>query len=465
MTSLSDIILRGAESFPEREAVSDANTVLTYGELAERALKVAGWLTQQGVAPGERIMIVLPNGVDFVAAHFGVLFAGAVSVPCDSAASPATLAAIRQSCRPAAMLDADTITDALAHRQSASDAGSGSGSDLAAILYTTGTTGDAKGVMLTHDNTLAALCNISEFVGYTQADREVVILPLNHSFGLGHVYCNLLNGGAVYLEPGMTRVGRILRKIEEWGATGFPGTPLGVKLLLDRYGPVFAERCAGLRFMVVNSAPLPPEDAARLQEHLPQCDIMVYYGLTEASRSTFASLTQLGPDFYRSVGKPMPGVDLRLSQAGEVLLSGPTVTPGYWGNPELTAEKIVEGYLHTGDLGRLDEAGNLFVTGRIGDMINFGGYKVMPSEVEAALQSHPAVDEVCVFGEELVEAAIVAVSGFEEQELARHCHALLEPYKVPARFHQVASIPRSNTGKVRRFELAQAVKELADAPA
>lgn len=463
MKLLSDIVLTGAERFADREAVSDPDRQLTYGELGDVCLRVAGWLTEKGVHPGDRVMIVLPNGIEFLAAHFGVLCAGAVSVPCDPGAPAKTLDHIREHCSPAVVFTNETIAEALSSRRSSTEKPEHQPSDLAAILYTTGTTGTPKGVALTHDNTMTTLRNIGEFIGYTKDDREVVTLPLSHSFGLGHVYSNLMHGGAVHVENGMTRVGRILRKIAEWGATGFPGTPLGFKLLMDNFGPVFAQRCAGLRFMVVNSAPLTPDEAARLQEHLPGCDIMVYYGLTEASRSTFISLTRMGPDYYSSVGRPMPGVDLKLSPSGEILIGGPTVTGGYWSDPALTSQKIENGFLHTGDIGRIDEAGHLFITGRLDEMINIGGFKVTPIEVEAALESHPAIDEACVFGDDAVEAAIVSKSGFDESELVQHLAGQVEPYKVPARFHAVDSIPRTNTGKPKRSALKQSLKGTIDA--
>jgi long-chain acyl-CoA synthetase len=146
---------------------------------------------------------------------------------------------------------------------------------VASLMYTTGTTGQAKGVQLTHENVLTALENISNFVGYTPNDREVVVLPLSHNFGLGHVYCNLLKGGAVYTEPGLARAGRVLKALRNFGATGFPGTPLGFGMLMDQFGPALAEYGQQLRFIVINSAPLPPERTTQLQRLLPRTDIMV----------------------------------------------------------------------------------------------------------------------------------------------------------------------------------------------
>jgi long-chain acyl-CoA synthetase len=203
---------------------------------------------------------------------------------------------------------------------------------------------------------------------------------------------------------------------------------------------------------------LPPEQAARLRDLLPDTDLMVYYGLTEASRSTFISLTSGGPAYYTSVGRAMPGVALRLADDGEVLISGPTVAQGYWNDPTLTSQTLRDGWLHTGDLGRLDADGFLFVTGRKKDLINVGGYKVRPEEVEHVLLGHEAVQDAGVFGQDQVEAAIVASCRLDPADLSRLCYSRLEPFKVPARFHQIDAIPRSDTGKIKRAALAEMLK-------
>lgn len=463
MQLLSDIIPSQTSKRPEAEAVCDPDESLTYAQLAERVNAVARGLHGAGIAPGDRVAVVMPNSVDFIVAHFGVLAAGAISVPCEPGISEANLSAIRESCEPKLVLrrgdnvfkkwiQAGSADAVLPQRKP---------SDVAALMYTTGTTGRPKGVMLTHANIFAALRNICEFVGYTEADREVVVLPLSHNFGLGHIYCNLLCGGAIYTEPGLTRVGRVLKKLRDWGATGFPGTPLGFVMLMDRYGDAFRECASGLRFIVVNSAPLPPERAAQLQELLPEVDLMVYYGLTEASRSTFISLSREGPGRYRSVGRAMPEVCIEILDTGEMVISGPTVTSGYWNDPGRTAEALPDGRLRTGDLGQLDEGGYLTITGRIKDMINVGGYKVNPEEVERVLASCAGVADAGVAGDDKVHAFVVTETGsaFDAEALTRHCFSQLESYKVPAMFHQIDRIPRTDTGKPRRGDLLKRINE------
>ena len=416
MKFLSDIVCQGVESFGTKLAVKDPQSELSYAELGTASWNVGRFLNGLGIGAGERVILLLPNSVEFAQAHFGILCAGAISVPCDSAATASSLKEICASCGPRAIITDPAIwrrieTSGLSipsfeqvlffrdgeigpgrqqlHVLTAVERLQSGGTpfkvsvneeDVATLMYTTGTTGGAKGVPLTHNNVLAALRNIISYIGYQASDREVVILPLSHNFGLGHLYCNLISGGAVYTENGMARVGRVLKQLSAFKATGFPGTPTGMGILIDKYPEIFQKHGQRLRFSVVNSAPLPPERTEQLRQLLPNLDILVYYGLTEASRSTFISLTKEGSDYYRSVGPSMNQVEVKVlddqgnektvDEVGEVLISGPTVTKGYWSNPELNAVSFEKGALRTGDLGYKDERGYLFITGRIKDVIN-----------------------------------------------------------------------------------------------
>lgn len=464
MNQLSDILAESAARWGQRLAVADAAGSLSYAGLLDQASRVAGWLIKNGVRPGDRVTLQLANGTRFVTAHFGVLLAGGVSTPLDPALPEPQLKDIISRTEPRVELNAESPWEEALGASPLPAAVKRAPGDLATLMFTTGTTGRPKGVMLTHANVLAALRNIVKFIGYTESDREVITLPLSHNFGLGHLYCNLMCGGAVYLENGLARVGRVLKAIEAFGATGFPTTPTGVAMLLDRYGEVFRERGSKLRFMVVNSAPLPPERAAQLQGLLPQLDILVYYGLTEASRSTFISLSKSGPSRYASVGPAMPGVDLRIDATGEVRISGPTVSPGYWREEELTARSFDGGALRTGDLGRLDDQGFLYLTGRADDIINLGGYKVNPADVERVVDRFPDVRESAVAGEGEVIVYYVSDALPDEDALLRHCRAFLQSHETPTRFVRVETLPRTDSGKLKRkaLLLARPAPEVKD---
>jgi len=511
MCLVRDILLKQASSRPKQLAVEDPQGSCTYKELHDAAMAWAQALHREGVKSGDRCLVVLPNGIEFVQAHFSVQYLGAISVPCDAAIKGESLLGILRSAKPVCILtdtsryealkpvfegmdaikillvDAETGIDTCLSGPALLKEGAGrfclpdiDPQAVASLMYTTGTTSDPKGVILTHLNILKALKNICEFVGYSEMDREVVILPLSHNFGLGHVYCNLMSGGSVYVENGLARPGRVLKAVKRFQATGFPCTPMGIGLLIDQYGPVVADKFSKLRFSVINSAPLPPKRAAQLQQLLPNLEIMVYYGLTEASRSTFFNLSQAGADFYRSVGPAMPGVTLRTvnedgldvarGEVGEILIHGETVTQGYWGDESATAEVLQDGWLHTGDLGSMDQAGRLYVVGRLKDQINIGGYKVNPDEVEKMLAAFGGMKDLAVAGvsddganggEEIMVAALLPEEGVEIDldALDAHCVKHLERFKVPGRYVLVSSIPRTTTGKLKRAELTEVLKK------
>lgn len=511
MKLLSDILLEGSSRFGKRLAVADPLEQVTYSELAADASRLARALRAFKLEPGDRSLVVLPNGVGFVRAHFANLLAGLMSVPCDHAITTESLDLVCASCEPRSLL----VDKAAFERLSAQKripacirrvvvfSGEPSGVDpralsletavreqsnelldiglnehaVAALLYTTGTTGKPKGVQLTHANVLAALGSIVEFVRYTENDREVVTLPLSHNFGLGHLYCNLMSGGAVYTVQGLSRPGRVLKAIEEFGATGFPGTPLGIGMLMDKFGLVLAARGRNLRFSVINSAPLPPDRTRQLRELLPNLDVMVYYGLTEASRTSFISLSSAGDRYYRSVGCPMghavveiqddAGRALGAGTQGEVVVRGSAVTVGYWADENGTKDAFCGGWFRTGDLGILDADGFLWITGRIKDVINVGGYKVVPGDVESVLARVPGVIDVGVVGvsnldgyqgESVVAALVISPdTQLDETALQQFCMAVLEKFKVPSRFVKVAEITRTNTGKIKRADLLKIV--------
>lgn len=487
--SLHDAFLRACDRFPGRLAAIDDRASLTYEQLGSAVGSLAQSLQDGSLQPGERALVALPNSVDFVVAHFAVLAAGGVSAPCDPMMPAARMADIVERSEARVVITTTEIAERLSEIQfntrplvlagdqlrARIDSGLAdslvpsdrAGSDTAVILFTTGSTGAPKGVVLSHRATLFTIGNLISALGYSPDDRELLTLPLSHSFGLGHLYCNLFSGGAVRLERGMLSLKRVLAGLASLPASGFPSTPAGVGLLIDRAEDLFAKAAAGLRFMVINSAPLPPERASQLQALLPNTELFVYYGLTEASRSTLLSLTKGGPSLYRSVGRPMPGVELTLApEDNEIRIRGPHLSGRYWKDDVLTRQAYADGWLRTGDIGRLDPDGNLFVVGRLKDQINVGGNKVEPGEVEAAVLASGLVADAGVCGiagagqEEAVACGLVADPGnpIDISALTAFCAERLEGYKIPTRWALLSAVPRAETGKILRADLVRSVR-------
>jgi long-chain acyl-CoA synthetase len=351
--------------------------------------------------------------------------------------------------------------------------------DPADIVFTTGTTGDPKGVVLSHKNILCAANNINTFIGNTSEDREVVPLPLSHSFGLGRLRCNLLKGGTIILEDGITFPAKIFKAIEKWEATGFSSVPAGLAMLLrmtnDRIGR-YAEQ---MRYLEIGSSPMPIEDKRRLMKLLPNTRICMHYGLTEASRSSFIEFHE-SSGYLDSVGRATPNVEIKIvdennvelppRHSGRIMVRGGMVLTEYWGDPEATKEAFKCGWLYTGDYGYLDQEGYLYLESREKELINVGGRKVSPIEIEKLLVKHPCIQACGCVGildprgitGEAVKAFLVSDDSNgslpDESDLVDFLFGKLEPYKMPVEYEWIDSLPMTASGKIQRISLKENTK-------
>ena len=349
--------------YPNKLALASYTDSFTYSELWHSVTEVGKKLQNIGVNAGDRVVFSLNNNSEFIILHFAILKIRAISVPIDINISESNFDSIIDNVNPVVImadgnwkkaifsdkkLFVDTseflansnidIRKEIEHYEYQNN----NSKNLAVILFTSGSTGVPKGVMLSHANTIYTVRNIINFCGYNQSCTELVTLPLTHSFGLGQVYSMLFSGGSAFIESGMLRMKRIFKAMDDYHITGFPTTPKGVDLIINQYSEIFKNKGKDIKTIVVNSAPLMPNQTEELQKILPKSKIYVYYGLTEASRSSFACLTDLGPKMYSSVGKAMNSVDISIDNAtGEIIISGPTVSVGYWPNELFENENVV----------------------------------------------------------------------------------------------------------------------------
>jgi long-chain acyl-CoA synthetase len=466
-------------------ALAVNNNSLTYSQLWQSICSISYKLDGLGIVAGDRILFSLDNTLDFIILHFAILKLGAISVPLDTMISETNLDSIIKDVNPATVianknfgekiltnpeifieassflsnydLDNEKELESYIYKHNHSQ-------NLAVILFTSGSTGTPKGVMLSHSNTIQTIRNIINFCSYDKKCTELVTLPLTHSFGLGQVYAMLFSGGSAFLETGMLRMKRIFKAMDDYDITGFPTTPKGVDLIINRYAELFQEKGKDLKTIIVNSAPLMPHQTKQLQTILPNSKIYVYYGLTEASRSSFACLTDLGPDMYSTVGQAMDFVDISIDDDnGEIFISGPTVSTGYWPDDFFKISEKKYPIIPTGDIGFFDEYRNLYITGRIKDQINIGGYKVDPFEVEKIVKGFDQIKELAVVGsdinnEEQVIYFIVPYDfeEFKNSDLKEFCRGKIEHYKMPKKIILLEKLPEGVNGKIDR----KALKEL-----
>jgi long-chain acyl-CoA synthetase len=499
METVAEALFRRATGRPTHPAIvaADRSASLTYGELWERSRAAADYFRAQGVQPGDHVLLSAESAPEFAIAYFAVHLARGVAVPVDSGMPPSRLEELTQRVRPKLIVgNASVLSNLPGSNAVALEALSklppagpgvgqfGEGRDLADLLFTTGTTGRPKGVSLSHGNIAAAARHINSVIGNAENDVEVVPLPLNHSFGLMRLRCNVLAGGTIVLCRGFRMPGEIFTALAQHAATGLVGVPAGFALLL-RFGQEgLGSLCDQLRYIEIGSAAMPLAHKRSLMALLPRTAIWMHYGLTEASRSAFIELHR-DSDHLDTIGKPSPGVQVSvreengqqvaIGQQGMLWLRGDAVALGYFDDPELTRKIFQDGWVCTGDVASVDSHGFIRLHGRRDDMINVGGYNVAPDEVERTLCNHPSIeDAACVaiadpkgISGNAVKAYVVGRDGQtapSDRELSTWLAQRLEHYRIPARYEWIAAIPRTASGKIQRASLRSAQDPTASEP-
>ena len=493
-----------ATEFPHRIALQQAQRRLDYAGLREASSRFARRLGSHGIAPGDRVALVLHNSIEAAIAWYGTWRAGAIVVPLNAQARERDFTPWLRHCGARLLVHGDGLEDAaraaaevgvdtwvpVASDDPAEASGTDDGNDatseppsmpqaeaLAAILYTSGTTGAPKGVALSHRNLAANTASILDYLRLDADDSTVSALPFYYAYGASVLHTHLAVGARVVLEDNVVFPHLLTEALARERATGFSGVPSTFALLLDR-GQLDQHDLSSLRYLTQAGGAMAPMLATRVRAALPQARLFVMYGQTEAS----ARLTWLPPerldDKLGSAGVPIAGVELQvrredggeadIDEPGEVWARGDNVMTGYWNAPEATAATLVDGWLRTGDLGHRDGDGFLWLAGRRSDMIKTGAHRVHPQDVEEVIAELPGVREVAVSGVDdpllgQVVAAFVVRDGAAPTELAvkAHCRQRLAGYKIPKQVAFVAELPKTASGKIRRAALKGSAHEQA----
>jgi acyl-CoA synthetase (AMP-forming)/AMP-acid ligase II len=507
--SVPERLARVRARCPDHPAVVHESGTWTYDALGRRVGGIAGALVGEGIGRADRVAILLKNSPAFVEAYLAVAHAGAIPVPLDPMASDQTLEVILLDCAPAAIV----CETEMASRLSAFPAlpsvvavfvapgpsappriwglttrpieslSEGPGpefdparsvpDDIAAIVYTSGTTDVPKGVMLTHRNIGVLVATGVETLGVGRDDRIGLILPLFHLYGLRELQIVISAGATLVLSRSASLPAPLLKWFALQQVTGWPGVPGHFSLCLTRYRAQLAALGGHLRYVLMGTAPTPPALVDGLRAALPRTRIHKTYGLTECGRVTMGDVTSPEAPF-NSVGSPAPGVELSLrgeddrpvarGELGRVFIKSEMVMKGYWHRPADTAEVLSDGWFKTRDLGYLDAQGRCFLVARADQMINTGGEKTAPWEVEMVLRQHPAVENAVVVSTpdedqilgQVPKAYVVLRSEvqIDLHELRAHCARHLEPFKVPRAIVFVPRLPETSLGKVSLHALA-----------
>ena len=455
--TVAELFAAAARTWGERLfVVDDAGARWTFAETRERALRAAAALAARGIGPGDRVALLAANSAEFVAAWLGIALVGAAATPISMAASPAERAELvaRMGCH---AIDAAELPSLMQGAPAAAPPPIGDDT-IAQILFTSGTTGGARPAAVTHGSLVAHTLNVARTVGLGADDVVLGALPLTHSFGSRMVMLLALAVGARIVLMSHFRAARALALLDEEGVTFWPAVPTMLAAVSAVDGP--APRT--LRWVLSAGAPLTDALCRRAEARLG-CEVRQGYGLTEASFSTIDAPP--APRAIGSVGRPVAGVEVRIAADGEIEVRGPHRMAGYLDGTPAPVDD--DGWLRTGDVGRVDGDGRLWIVDRKKDLIIRGGNNVQPSEVEGVLAAHPAVADVAVvgrpddyFGEEIVAVVVVRHGqSLAADELVDFARARLSPFKQPREVAFVEALPLGPSGKVLKRALRQALAD------
>lgn len=489
--NIAQHVERGRSFFPEKAALVYEDQAISYAALDRMANRVANSLQSLGVGRGDRVALLLPNIPAFVAAYLGIQKIGAIAVSLNIQLTEAELSFMLVDCGAQVVVttaalrpniperdlpalqhvvvaegdpaDAISLDELMIGASATCRAVNLTRDDPAAIIYSSGTTGFPKGVTLSHGNVISNAYAKNYYCGMRPDDRILLFLPLFHCFGQNAVLNSGLNAGSTIVLQRRFDPELVLRTFVEEQITMLFGVPTVFALLLEKASHADMRSVA----YCFSAAAMMPEAIARQWHAKFGIHIHEGYGLSESS--PFASYNHQWAYQYGSIGTPIENVEMKIididsgqevepGEAGEIVIRGPNVMLGYWKRPEETAQIIRDGWLHTGDVGKVDERGYFYIVDRLKDMINVAGLKVYPAEVEQVIAEHPAISEVAVYSlpdpvtGERVKASIVLKPGQSPsaENIYAYCRGRIANFKIPTSIEFVEGLPKSPTGKVLR---------------
>ncbi len=478
-----------AEKHPDNIAVVYRGQRIDFATLLGLVNRLSSVLGKYGVKRGDRVILLLGNSIDYIVSYFAILKVGGVVVAVNTDTTDRDVRYVFDSCQPKGVIANKLCCQYLPDGEGAvfkiildetsviveegtdfSMVEVNEAEDIAQIIYTSGTVGKPKGVMLTHLNLRSNAESIVEYLHLTSDDKIMVVLPFFYSYGNSLLLTHILAGGTLIISHQFVFLNKMLEMMIEEMATGFSGVPSSYAMLLHKSN-IRGLKFSHLRYMTCAGGALSPANIVEMKKILPDVDYCAMYGQTEAT----ARLSYLEPEMWLeklgSAGKAIPSVKLRvvdkdgkdaaIGEVGEIAAQGLNIMKGYWGNLTETQDVLRNNWLHTGDIARVDEDGYIFIAGRQSDMIKSGAFRIHPQEIEDVLAEIPDVAECAVTGipdeimGEMIKAFVVLKTdaSLSDKDILRYCKKNLPEYKIPRAVEFVSSLPKTTSGKIKRYVL------------
>ena len=474
--NIVDFLKNSANKYPQKIALIYENNSFTFSELWKLVKNFSlpvELFNQQNV-----ISLISENSASFVIAYLGIMNLGKTVHLVSPEISEMNLSNQIISSNSSMIICSESIFHKISNFNSIkiptfqlndipknTNSFSSESNEIAYLIYTSGTTSEPKGVAINHSIVEFATKNIVDVLKYSNSDVDILPLPLHHSFGLGCLHVSLFVGSTLILLKNSSDLQNILDTVKKYNATTLAAVPPTLSKFLKFNENNLKDYFSDIRLVITNTTKIPIITIQKFKKIISNGNLATYYGLTEASRSSFMIFDE-HTSFDQSVGKPAPQVNIKIDnqmsklKIGEILIKGNNVIKKYWKNIEFD-KNIIDGWLRTGDLGYFDDHGYLYLVGRSDDVINIGGEKVMPNEIEEIVKQIDGVKDVAAFGidheifGQVIKLHVIKSesSNLEKLSIIKFCMKNLEKYKIPSKIDFVTNIPQTDYGKVKRFML------------
>lgn len=489
MDTILHYIQKYAQTQPDTMAVCELRKSVTYKEYWSSIRKTAGVLMGMGIRKGDHVMLRCTQNIDYLTVFSALQYMQALVIPVEKSTSVERVLEIGGrvdsecliSDKEADGISSIKIKDIIAKAKDADEADLElpGENDRSMLLFTTGTTGSSKGVVMLHRGDVGIAGNVIEGTSMKKGNVEIIPMPLNHSFGIRRYQSDMVNGGTVCLMDGMVFIGTLWKLVEKYGATSMAISPASLGMIFHLSDERIADYADQLDYIQIGSAPLAEADKEKLLRLLPDTRLYNFYGSSEAGCACILEFSGNG-NKTGCIGRPTVNSIVRFTDdAGNVVENGSPEAPallswggsivmeGYYNDPDLTAETLVGGYVRTKDLAYLDEDGDCILVGRADDVINYGGSKISPAEIENLALGYEYIDDVAftsisdpITGE-LPVILVIQKDGYDEAEFERFLTDRLESYKLPRKYIYVDNIPKTFKGSVLRKEVRKLAEQNA----